>query len=63
MRHFLALALVVLFLVAPAVYIFTNFDEWIYRVGVVPTRWDFVFSLMFVAAVMGFVQQFDNPKW
>ncbi|HSM89010.1 MAG TPA: TRAP transporter permease [Desulfobacterales bacterium] len=40
-----------LFLVAPAAYIFINFDEWIYRVGVVPETWDFVFSLMFVIAV------------
>jgi TRAP transporter 4TM/12TM fusion protein len=40
-----------LFLVAPAAYIFINFDEWIYRVGVVPETWDFVFSLMFVVAV------------
>jgi len=40
-----------LFLVAPAVYIFIEFDEWIYRVGVVPETWDFVFSLMFVIAV------------
>ncbi len=37
--------------VAPAVYIFIEFDDWIYRVGVLPTAWDFVFSLMFVAAV------------
>ena len=40
-----------LFLVAPAAYIFINFDEWIYRVGVVPETWDFVFSLMFVIGV------------
>jgi len=40
-----------LMLVAPVVYMFVEFDEWIYRVGVVPTTWDFVFSLMFVAAV------------
>lgn len=40
-----------LFLVAPAAYIFIEFDEWIYRVGVVPTTWDFVFSLMFVVGV------------
>ncbi len=40
-----------LFLVAPTAYIFINFDEWIYRVGVVPETWDFVFSLMFVIAV------------
>jgi TRAP-type uncharacterized transport system fused permease subunit len=38
-------------LVAPAIYIFAVFDEWIYRVGVVPTGWDFFFSLLFVAAV------------
>ena len=38
-------------LVAPAVYIFIEFDEWIYRVGVVPETWDFIFSLMFVAAI------------
>ena len=38
-------------LVVPAAYIFINFDEWIYRVGVVPETWDFVFSLMFVVAV------------
>jgi TRAP transporter 4TM/12TM fusion protein len=38
-------------LVAPAAYIFIDFDDWIYRVGVVPTTWDFVFSIMFVAAV------------
>ncbi len=40
-----------LMLIAPTVYIFTVFDEWIYRVGVVPTAWDFFFSLLFVIAV------------
>ncbi len=40
-----------LMLVAPAVYIFSVFGEWIYRVGVVPTGWDFFFSVLFVAAV------------
>jgi len=40
-----------LMLVAPAAYIFINFDEWIYRVGVVPETWDFIMSLMFVVAV------------
>jgi TRAP transporter 4TM/12TM fusion protein len=40
-----------LFLLAPMAYIFIDFDDWIYRVGVVPTTWDFVFSLMFVIAV------------
>ncbi|MEW6111722.1 MAG: TRAP transporter permease [Thermodesulfobacteriota bacterium] len=43
--------LCMLMLVAPAVYIFSVFDEWIYRVGVVPTNWDFFFSVLFVAAV------------
>lgn len=38
-------------LIAPAVYVFWVFDEWIYRVGVVPTKADFIFSVMFVIAV------------
>jgi TRAP transporter 4TM/12TM fusion protein len=41
----------ILMLVVPAAYIFIVFDDWIYRVGVVPTTWDFVMSLMFVVAV------------
>ncbi len=41
----------ILMLVVPAAYIFIVFDDWIYRVGVVPTTWDFVMSLMFVLAV------------
>jgi len=40
-----------LMLIAPMVYIFTVFDEWIYRVGVVPTNWDFFFSGLFVIGV------------
>jgi TRAP transporter 4TM/12TM fusion protein len=40
-----------LMLVVPAAYIFIEFDEWIYRVGVVPETWDFIMSLMFVVAV------------
>jgi TRAP transporter 4TM/12TM fusion protein len=40
-----------LMLVVPAAYIFIEFDEWIYRVGVVPETWDFIMSLMFVFAV------------
>jgi len=43
--------LFVLLIVAPAVYIFSVFDEWIYRVGVVPNQWDFFFSVLFVIAV------------
>ena len=38
-------------LIAPAVYIFIEFEDWIYRVGVVPDTWDFIFSFMFVGAV------------
>jgi TRAP transporter 4TM/12TM fusion protein len=38
-------------LVAPTIYIFVVFEEWIYRVGVVPTGWDFFFSILFVASV------------
>ncbi len=38
-------------IIAPAVYIFIEFDEWIYRVGVVPNTWDFFFSVLFVIAV------------
>jgi len=44
--------LFVLLVVAPAVYIFIEFDEWIYRVGVVPNQWDFFFSALFVIAVV-----------
>ncbi|MEW6263754.1 MAG: TRAP transporter permease [Thermodesulfobacteriota bacterium] len=40
-----------LMLVIPTLYIFIDFDEWIYRVGVVPTNWDFFFSTLFVLAV------------
>ncbi len=43
--------LFILLLIAPAGYIFIVFDEWIYRVGVVPTTWDFFFSTLFVIAV------------
>jgi TRAP transporter 4TM/12TM fusion protein len=44
--------LFVFLVVAPAVYIFIVFDEWIYRVGVVPNTLDFVFSVFFVLAVI-----------
>lgn len=40
-----------LMLIVPTAYIFIDFDEWIYRVGVVPTNWDFFFSTLFVIAV------------
>lgn len=41
----------ILMLVAPTIYIFSVFDEWIYRVGVTPNNWDFFFSVLFVIAV------------
>jgi len=44
--------LMILLIVAPTVYIFIEFDEWIYRVGVVPNQWDFFFSALFVIAVV-----------
>jgi TRAP transporter 4TM/12TM fusion protein len=47
----LADLLFILMLVVPAAYIFIVFDDWIYRVGVVPNTWDFIMSLMFVVAV------------
>ncbi len=43
--------LFILMLIAPTIYIFTVFDDWINRVGVVPTGWDFFFSVLFVIAV------------
>jgi len=43
--------LLILMLVVPVVYIYVDFDDWIYRVGVVPTSWDFFFSTLFVIAV------------
>ncbi|MDI6762251.1 MAG: TRAP transporter permease [Thermodesulfobacteriota bacterium] len=43
--------LFILLVTVPAVYIFIVFDEWIYRVGVVPNKWDFFFSVLFVIAV------------
>lgn len=43
--------LFILMLVIPTIYIFVDFDEWIYRVGVVPTHWDFFLSSLFVIAV------------
>lgn len=42
----------ILMLVIPFVYMVVNFDEWIYRVGVMPTMWDTVISLMFILAIL-----------
>jgi len=43
--------LLILMLLVPTAYMFIDFDEWIYRVGVVPTNWDFLISALFVLAV------------
>ncbi|MBN2122904.1 MAG: TRAP transporter permease [Deltaproteobacteria bacterium] len=43
--------LLMLMLVVPTIYMFIDFDDWIYRVGVVPTNWDFFISALFVIAV------------
>jgi TRAP transporter 4TM/12TM fusion protein len=42
----------ILMLIIPFVYMVVNFDEWIYRVGVVPTMWDTIISLMFIVAIL-----------
>lgn len=39
-------------IIAPTFYIFIEFNEWIYRVGVVPNQWDFFFSILFVLSVI-----------
>jgi TRAP transporter 4TM/12TM fusion protein len=44
--------LMMLFLFAPTVYIFIEFEDWVYRAGVLPTQWDFIFSTLFVIAVV-----------
>jgi TRAP transporter 4TM/12TM fusion protein len=44
--------LFILLTIAPAAYIFIEFDEWIYRVGVVPNQLDFFFSTIFVITVV-----------
>ncbi|MDI7258720.1 MAG: TRAP transporter permease [Thermodesulfobacteriota bacterium] len=44
--------LFILLTIAPAAYIFIVFDEWIYRVGVVPNTLDFIFSTLFVITVV-----------
>lgn len=39
-------------IIFPFVYMVVDFDEWIYRVGVVPTTWDTIISLMFIVAIL-----------
>jgi TRAP transporter 4TM/12TM fusion protein len=50
-----------LLIIAPAVYIFMDFEDWINRVGVVPTDWDFVFSLCFVGAIFEMTRRTTGP--
>jgi len=38
--------------IAPFIYMVVEFDSWIYRVGVTPNTWDFLFSVLFVAMVV-----------
>ncbi|HRR72796.1 MAG TPA: TRAP transporter permease [Syntrophorhabdaceae bacterium] len=42
----------ILMVIIPFIYMVINFDEWIYRVGVVPTTWDTIISLMFIIAML-----------
>jgi TRAP transporter 4TM/12TM fusion protein len=39
-------------IIIPVIYIFIEFDSWIYRVGVVPNALDFIFSALFVIAII-----------
>jgi TRAP transporter 4TM/12TM fusion protein len=49
--HFIDYILI-LMIIVPFVYMVINFDEWIYRVGVLPTTWDTVISLIFIIAIL-----------
>ncbi|HNS15057.1 MAG TPA: TRAP transporter permease [Syntrophorhabdaceae bacterium] len=44
--------ILILMIIVPFVYMVINFDEWIYRVGVLPTTWDSVVSLIFIIAIL-----------
>jgi TRAP transporter 4TM/12TM fusion protein len=44
--------ILILMIIVPFVYMVINFDEWIYRVGVVPTTWDTIISLIFIVAIL-----------
>lgn len=39
-------------LIVPVVYLWVEFDEWIFRVGVTPTTLDAIISLMFILSVL-----------
>jgi len=42
----------ILMVVIPFIYMVINFDDWIYRVGVTPTKWDTIISLMLIIAIL-----------
>ena len=42
----------ILMVIIPFSYMVINFDEWIYRVGVTPTTWDWIISLMLIIAML-----------
>ncbi|MBU1712537.1 MAG: TRAP transporter permease [Proteobacteria bacterium] len=50
-----------LLIIVPAVYIFSDFEDWINRVGVVPTHWDFIFSLLFVIGIFEMTRRTTGP--
>lgn len=39
-------------IIVPFLYMVINFNEWIFRVGVMPTTWDTVISLVFIIAIL-----------
>jgi TRAP transporter 4TM/12TM fusion protein len=45
-------AILIAALLAPVAYIIIEFDQWIYRVGVVPNQIDVLFSALFVLAIL-----------
>ncbi len=53
-QHTLHLAdyLLIICLLLPVVYIYIEFDAWVYRVGVVPNTLDTIFSLLFILGVL-----------
>ncbi len=44
--------LLILMIIVPFLYMVIDFDDWIFRVGVMPTTWDTVISLIFIIAIL-----------
>lgn len=44
--------LFIISIILPVIYIFIEFDTWVYRVGVVPNTLDTLFSLLFILGVL-----------